>query len=176
MSVLFVDGWFGPDPGDWQELWIAGGLDGRRFAQDDWDRPVRDEWVSRLDSELALCREAPVVVAHSLGVLTVLHWLSTGSAQRVAGALLVCPADIESNPQPDIIGFDPIPRIGLPFPAIVAASADDHWMTPQRAAGFAEAWGADLRNAGPVGHLTAAGGYGPWPEGRKLLAELIGAL
>jgi hypothetical protein len=28
MTILFVDGWLGPDPGDWQELW-ARALPGR---------------------------------------------------------------------------------------------------------------------------------------------------
>jgi uncharacterized protein len=88
----------------------------------------------------------------------------------VRGALLVTPADVERNPEPDIRGFDPIPRMPLPFSAILAASSNDPWMTPARAASFARSWGARLVDIGPVGHLTGA--HGPWPEGEGLLAEL----
>ena len=33
-------------------------------------------------------------------------------------------------------------------------------------------WGAELYDAGDVGHLNPAAGYGPWPEGTKLLERL----
>ncbi|MFI9816983.1 RBBP9/YdeN family alpha/beta hydrolase [Saccharothrix variisporea] len=168
MTVVFVDGWFGPDPGDWQELW---GLDlvSRRVVQDDWNTPRRELWVQRLDEVLAEEVEPPVLVGHSLGVLTVAHWVAAGGDRPVRGALLVTPADVERNPDPAIRGFAPIPRTPFPFPAIVAASRTDRWMTPDRAREFADAWGAELVDVGPVGHLTAAEGPGAWAAGRELL-------
>ncbi|GAA0262761.1 alpha/beta hydrolase [Saccharothrix mutabilis subsp. mutabilis] len=173
MTVVFVDGWFGPDPGDWQELWGRGLARSRRVVQDDWDTPRRDLWVRRLDEVLAEESEPPVLVAHSLGTLTVAHWVEGGGAIPVKGALLVTPADVERNPDPAIRGFAPLPRTPLPFPTILAASRTDRWMTPERAREFADAWGAKLVDVGPVGHLTVAEGAGDWPAGRALLDELL---
>jgi predicted alpha/beta hydrolase family esterase len=172
MSVLFVDGWFGPEPEDWQTTWSRRLPGAGRVKQDDWETPVREDWVARLDETLTGFAEPPVLVAHSLGVLTVLHWVAGGGDRPIRGALFVTAADVERNPEPDIRGFDPIPRHPLPFPAILAASMNDRWMTPERARSFAQDWGARLVDIGPVGHLTGA--YGPWPAGEPLLAELRG--
>ena len=172
MALLFVDGWFGPEPVDWQSVWLAKHPGSARVVQDDWDKPVREDWVARLDESLAAAASPPVLVAHSLGVLTVVHWAASRAARPVRGALFVAAADVETNPEAEIRDFAPIPRLRLPFPSIVAASANDRWMTPERAASFAESWGARLVEIGEVGHLTGA--YGPWPEGEPLLAELLG--
>lgn len=171
MTVLFVDGWYGPEPQDWQSVWCKHLPDTARVEQDDWDKPVRADWVTRLDETIARCAQPLVLVAHSLGGPTLAHWVAAGGGRPVRGALLVAPADVERNPEPDIRGFDPIPRVPLPFPAILAASSNDPWMTPDRAASFARSWGARLVDIGPVGHLSGA--HGPWPEGEALLAELL---
>jgi len=78
MALLFADGWFGPEPGDWQSVWLDRYPGSKRFVQDDWDAPVREDWVARLDEALAEVTDPPVLVAHSLGCLTVLHWLAAG--------------------------------------------------------------------------------------------------
>ncbi|MFJ4100414.1 RBBP9/YdeN family alpha/beta hydrolase [Amycolatopsis japonica] len=171
MTLLFADGWFGPEPGDWQSVWLGRYPGSKRFVQDDWDAPVREDWVARLDEALAEATEPPVLVAHSLGCLTVLHWLAAGGDRPVRGALFVTPPDVEENPEPALAGFAPIPRLRLPFPAVVAASSNDRWMTPARARYFAEVWGAGFADIGLVGHLTGA--HGPWPEGEKLVAPLL---
>ncbi|CCH34925.1 hypothetical protein BN6_77040 [Saccharothrix espanaensis DSM 44229] len=187
MTVLFVDGWFGPDPGDWQELWSRDLPGSARVVQDDWNTPERGAWVRRLDEAVAGCAEPPVLVAHSLGVLTVAHWAAGAQAANtravdtrtavggrvVRGALLVTPADVEHNPDPAIRGFAPLPTATLPFPAVLAASSTDRWMTPERAKHFADAWGARLVDLGEVGHLTVAEGPGTWPQGRDLLDSLL---
>ncbi|GAB4585545.1 RBBP9/YdeN family alpha/beta hydrolase [Nocardia sp. IFM 10818] len=171
MTVLFVDGWYGPEPQDWQSIWCERLPDAVRVAQDDWDKPRRGAWVARLDEAIGRCRRPPVLVGHSLGCLTIAHWVGAGGNRPVRGALLVTPADVEENPEPEVRGFDPIPRVALPFPSILAASRDDRWMTPGRAASLAASWGARLVDIGAVGHLTGA--HGPWPEGEVLLAELL---
>jgi predicted alpha/beta hydrolase family esterase len=53
MRVLFVDGWYGPDPGDWQELWLSDLPGAARVEQDDWETPERDAWGARLDEAIA---------------------------------------------------------------------------------------------------------------------------
>lgn len=171
MTVLFVDGWYGPEPGDWQSRWCERLPVAARVEQDDWNKPVRADWVARLDEAISRCAQPPVLVAHSLGCLTVAHWVAAGGDKLARGALFVTPADVERNPEPEIRGFDPIPRVTLPFPVILAASGNDRWMTPDRASSFARSWGARLVDIGAVGHLTGA--HGPWPGGEVLLAELL---
>jgi len=60
----------------------------------------------------------------------------------------------------------------LPFPTIVVASTDDPFVSPERAAAFANAWGSRLVTLPGAGHINADAGFGPWPEGCGLLAEL----
>jgi uncharacterized protein len=172
MRTLFIDGWYGPDPGDWQELWVRDLPDAARVEQDDWEMPEREAWVERLDEAIARCPEPPLVVAHSLGCLTLAHWVAVGAGHSVRAAMLAAPADVEVNDEPALRSFAPIPRTPFPFPAVVVASRTDPWMTPQRARAFADAWGASFIDGGDVGHLMASGGYGPWPHGREVLAEL----
>lgn len=172
MSVVFVDGWLGPDPGDWQELWARDLPGSSRVVQDEWVEAERGAWVRRLGEVLARCPEPPVLVAHSLGCITLAHWVAEGAPVRVRAALLATPADVESVREPQIRGFAPIPRARFPFPTVVAASRNDRWMTPERARSFAESWGARFTDAGEVGHLTVGNGFGPWLEGRALLGSL----
>jgi uncharacterized protein len=172
MRILFVDGWLGPDPGDWQELWLRDLPDAARVEQDDWERPELGAWVERLDEAIAESPEPPVLIAHSLGCLALSHWVAAGAGRPVRAAMLATPADVEVNDEPALRSFAPIPRTPFPFPAVVVASGTDSWMTPQRARAFASAWGASCVDGGDVGHLMASEGYGPWPHGRQVLAEL----
>lgn len=57
---------------------------------------------------------------------------------------------------------------------MVVASTNDPYAALRMAEGLAAAWGSDIRVAGELGHLTAASGLGAWPQGRRLLAELVG--
>lgn len=176
-NLLFVDGWHGPDPGDWQERWAAEVPGAVRVVQDEWQRPERDAWVERLDAAigeaLAASGEPPVLVGHSLGALTVAHWVAAGAGRPVAAAMLVTPADVETHQRAEIRGFAPLPTARFPFPALLVASENDSWMTPGRARHVAACWGARLVSAGPVGHLTVDGGFGPWPHGIDLLDDFL---
>jgi predicted alpha/beta hydrolase family esterase len=42
-----------------------------------------------------------------------------------------------------------------------------------RAAAFAAAWGSRLVTLDHAGHINAEAGYGPWPEGQRLLDALV---
>ncbi len=66
-----------------------------------------------------------------------------------------------------------MPMAKLPFPSILVTSEDDPWIKLSRARQVAEAWGSRLVSIGPAGHINTASGHGPWPEGRRLLDELL---
>jgi predicted alpha/beta hydrolase family esterase len=114
-----------------------------------------------------------VLVAHSLGCVTVAHW-ATDHRHEVAGALLVAPPDVEHDWAAEVVrDFAPIPLAPLPFASIVVASTDDPYADIGRAESWACAWGSRFVSLGPAGHINADSGFGPWPEGLALLDELI---
>ncbi len=160
-------------PGHWQSLWEAKFPAARRVWQRDWERPVCEEWVKNLDASIAACARPPVLVGHSLGCLTAVHWARTHS-RVVRGALLVAPSDVERADSPsEVRGFRPIPMGRLAFPSLVVASSNDAYLDLERARLFAEAWGSRLVEVGPSGHVNADSGFGTWPRGEELLAELL---
>jgi predicted alpha/beta hydrolase family esterase len=129
--------------------------------------------VATLDQAIAERSEPPILVAHSLGCLAVVHWAAT-HRRAVAGALLVAPVDSERKEfPPTITGFAPVPTGRLPFPTVLAASVNDPYMQQTRARALADAWGSRFVDAGRSGHINAASGFGPWPDGETLLRELI---
>ncbi|HET8761310.1 MAG TPA: alpha/beta hydrolase [Nitrospiria bacterium] len=171
--ILIIPGWGDSGPGHWQTLWEAAWPTARRVTQRDWDRPAQADWVATLDHAIADCAEPPILAAHSLGCLAVIHWAAT-HRRPVAGALLAAPVDSERKEfPPTITGFAPVPTGPLPFPSVVAASVNDPFMQHIRARALADAWGSRFVDAGRSGHINTASGFGPWPEGEALLRELI---
>lgn len=170
--VLVVPGYTGSGPGHWQTLWERADPRLRRVEQASWDHPDRDAWVRRLEEAIASLRSAPVLVAHSLGCIAVAHWAAM-SCRRVAGALLVAPADVERPDAPEAIrGFAPVPLERLPFRSIVVAGDDDPYADADRSDLFARCWGSTLVRLRGAGHINTDAGFGPWPEGMALLRGL----
>ena len=171
--VLIIPGLGGSGPEHWQSLWQARLPNVRRVEQRDWNRPDRAEWIARLDHAIGQAELPPILVAHSLSCALVACWAAT-HRRPVHAALLVAPADIESDTRtpPEAHVFRPLPMTPLPFPAIVVASRDDPYVAFERATAMAQAWGAELVDAGNAGHINTATGYGEWPAGEKLLSRL----
>jgi len=139
-------------------------------------------WVARLDESLAAIDGPVILVAHSAGVMITVHW-ALRHRRPIAGALLAAPPDFESPlpdgyPTQDVLrqnGWLPTPRERLPFPCIVAASANDPLARYERVEALAHAWGGKLVNLGNVGHLNPASGYGEWPQAEVFIRELAKA-
>jgi hypothetical protein len=64
-----------------------------------------------------------------------------------------------------------MPMGRLPFPSLVVASVNDQYVSPERAKTFASSWGSEIVFLGNAGHINGDAGYGPWPEGEKMLLE-----
>lgn len=171
--VLIVPGWTNSGPEHWQTLWERS--DPRRFRrveQREWDEPRLDDWVDALDAAVVAEPARVVLAAHSLGCVAIAHW-ATRSPRPIAGALLVAPPDVERDDMPAAVGnFAPIPLRPLPFRSILIASENDEYITNERAEALARAWGSELVRAGRAGHINTDAGFGPWPEGQRLLHEL----
>ena len=171
--VLLLPGWQDSGPGHWQTRWEAlhGDL---RVQQSDWMRPLRGDWMARLDEVVSdLPGDVPVVlVAHSLGCHLVAAWAAhSRQSSRVRAALLVAPADVEREDAAlPLHRWRPVVRQRLPFAATAVVSTDDPFARTDAAHALAQAWGAGVVEIGPRGHINAASGLGDWPEGRRLLA------
>ncbi|WP_406142000.1 RBBP9/YdeN family alpha/beta hydrolase [Streptomyces sp. NBC_01089] len=143
------------------------------------DRLSRTAGVAALEAVVAEAPGPVVLVAHSAGVMTTVHWARTTS-RPVVGALLATPPDFDTplpdgRPTPDVLrsnGWTPVPRAVLPFPSVVAASSDDPLGREVRVARLAECWGSRLVRLGAVGHLNPGSGYGPWPRAEELIREI----
>jgi len=175
MRVLTVPGWNGSGPGHWQTIWERkNGYE--RLSQRDWQNPELEEWTARLAAAISACAGDRVLVAHSLGCLTIDHWaaLYPRSASQVNGALLVAPPDVGSRP----VCPPPLRRFAarasaLPFPSVLVASENDPYGTLEFFKETARGWKSQIVNAGYAGHINVDSGHGPWPEGQQLLRELI---
>ncbi|MFP5394414.1 MAG: RBBP9/YdeN family alpha/beta hydrolase [Gammaproteobacteria bacterium] len=176
-DVLTLPGLGDSGPRHWQTLWERKHPDWRRVTHRDWVKPEQAEWVAELDAAILLSEGPPLLVAHSLACALVAHWAQSGSTMAVAGAILVAPADPEAPGfPPEASGFAPMPMARLPFPTIVVASSSDPYVTPERAAAFAQAWGSRLIELGDAGHINADSGHGDWPAGERIVLDFCGQL
>jgi predicted alpha/beta hydrolase family esterase len=173
-AILILPGYADSGPDHWQSHWERADPAFRRVVQDDWLQPRLADWLVALDRRVAACATPPVLVAHSLACSLVAHWAARTRA-AAKGALLVAPADVDSpaHTPEEVRSFSPIPLVRLPFPSTVVASTDDPFVTLERAAALAHAWGSRLVTLERGGHVNADAGYGPWPEGRRWLDELL---
>jgi predicted alpha/beta hydrolase family esterase len=181
-DILIVAGLWNSGPQHWQTHWERKYSKWQRVAHRDWNAPGRDEWVAELDAAIAACEGRPILVAHSLGCMLVAQWAQWACAQggsplKIAGAFLVAPSDVEAPSYPAAVnGFAPIPMDRLLFPSMVVASTNDEYVTIERSRAFARAWGSKLVEIGDAGHINGDAGYGPWPEGERMLEAFCSTL
>jgi predicted alpha/beta hydrolase family esterase len=178
-TLLIVPGLRDHVPGHWQTLLEQKRPNARSVPRMQRDKLSRAAWVSELDRSLAAIEGEVILVAHSAGVMITVHWAQQHH-RPIKGALLATPPDFEiplpeGYPTQQTLldnGWLPTPRQRLPFPSIVAASTNDPLGRYERVEALAAAWGSRLVNAGAVGHLNPAAGYGEWPRAQELIDEL----
>lgn len=177
--ILIIPGFHGSGPAHWQ-TWLEGQApDAQRVSGIDWDAPVLQEWVESISAKIESACGPVWLVAHSFGCLAA---VCSGFllAEKVAGALLVAPADPErfteqgarmpGSGQTSLSAR--MPSGALPFPSLLVASSNDPWLSMLSAAYWSDCWASRLVSIGRAGHINAEAGYGPWPEGLRLLLSL----
>lgn len=175
-TVLVLPGWQNSGPRHWQTLWEQQNPIVLRVQQRDWERPHRSWWLERITEEVKQAPAPIVFAAHSLGCIALAYWCqaSPDLVNKVKGALLVAPADVDRKDTPQqITDFHPVPNRLLPFPSILVASNNDPFLTAERAREIARTWGSRFVDIGPAGHVNGDSGLGDWPEGKRLLRLLI---
>jgi uncharacterized protein len=150
----------------WQTWFETRLPDAVRVVQSDWKSADLPQWSSRVRSEVSRQKGPILMAAHSFGVLAAVQ-AAEDYSERIAGALLVAPAD------PDKFGVsDHLPHGPLSFPTVVVASLNDPWLSIDKAARLAAQWGSTFIDIGAAGHINADTGFGPWPYGLALLQQL----
>ena len=181
-DIIMVSGYRNSDPDHWQSRWEDKFSTARRVLQEDWLKPVVEDWTQKLLAEIKESSRPVVLVAHSLGcqvvVQTVARHAGEPALEGICGAFLVAPPDVE-NPSikpKHLMTFGPYPRQRLPFPSIVVASSSDPFCELDVATEMASAWGAQFLSAGDSGHLNSKSGQGPWPEGLLAFGTFMAGL
>lgn len=176
VRYLIVPGWQGSGDEHWQSHWQRSLPNSSRVEQRDWLTPRRDEWVAALEQQIAADPRPAILIAHSLGCVTVAHWAAQASSaalRRVRGALLVAPADVERPNCPEALrNFAPMPRQLLPFPSQLVGSDNDSAASAARAIELARDWGSEVAILSGAGHINVKSGHQRWDQGFAYLFRL----
>ncbi|MGO4819561.1 RBBP9/YdeN family alpha/beta hydrolase [Flavobacterium sp. W22_SRS_FP1] len=174
-TLLIVPGLGDSGKEHWQNYWLTKYENSRKVIQNDWDRPILSDWLNKLNEAIAAIDGKIIIVAHSLAASLVAHWSTTNNTQKIAGALLVAPADVDSRSHTpeETWNFSPIPLAELDYPSIVVTSSNDPYISVKRAQFLAEQWGSAFINIGPKGHLNSDSQLEYWKEGQGILESLL---
>jgi predicted alpha/beta hydrolase family esterase len=168
IRYLIVPGWQGSPDNHWQSHWQRSLPNSARVEQHDWLTPLRSDWVQALEQAIGADSSPVILIAHSLGCITVAHWAAQASPallRQVRGALLVAPADVERPTcAPALRNFAPIPMQALPFPSQVVSSDSD------------PSWGAEVGLLANAGHINVKSGHERWEQGFAYLYRLQGRI
>lgn len=176
IRYLILPGWQGSPEEHWQSHWQRSLPNSTRVEQADWLHPGRADWVSELNRAVAADPRPAILIAHSLGCVTVAHWAAQAPIdllRRVRGALLVAPADVERPGCPAALrNFAPMPRDLLPFTSLLVGSDNDAAASALRALELARAWGSEAAILSGVGHINVKSGHHHWEQGFGYLYRL----
>ncbi|MBB2496991.1 RBBP9/YdeN family alpha/beta hydrolase [Aquipseudomonas ullengensis] len=176
LSYLILPGWQGSPDEHWQSHWQRSLPNTSRVEQADWQQPDPHSWVDALERAVAAAQSPVVLIAHSLGCVTVARWAAQAplaSLRKVRGALLVAPADVERPGCPEALqGFAPISRELLPFPSVLVGSDNDQAASAVRALELARDWGSQPAILPGAGHINVKSGHQRWEQGFAYLYRL----
>lgn len=173
IHYFIIPGYQGSGPNHWQ-TWIESKQPNfHRIQQRDWDNPDIAEWSATIDKTIAgYDPDSVVLVAHSLGCLTVAEWVKRYN-RKVKAALLVAPPDadlIRKKVNENLL--NETPSHPIPFRTILVASSNDPWISIETAKSYARNWGSEFVSIGDAGHINNLSGYGEWEQGYEILKRL----
>jgi len=174
-DILILAGLGNSGPGHWQRRWGERLANAQFVEQENWEAPDPEAWIGNIERAIMMATRPVVIIAHSLAVSALAHTAQRLVDTKVKGAFLVSAPDLENNPNvpPEAKVFVPVPRDPFPFPSMLVASSTDPLCSLDHAVEFATCWGSDFHVAGDAGHINAASGHGPWPEGLLMFTRLM---
>ncbi|MBI2311153.1 MAG: alpha/beta hydrolase [Betaproteobacteria bacterium] len=177
-TTLIVPGLHDSGPEHWQTWFESQVPAAVRVSRIDWEAPVLARWASAVRNSIDRACGPVWLVAHSYGCLAAVLG-AADRPERVAGAMLVAPADPDrfspsgfraDDSSESLVSW--MPRSQLGFASTVVISNNDPWVKMTRAAYWAECWGSRLINIGDAGHINVDSGFGPWPQGLELFRSM----
>jgi uncharacterized protein len=175
MVIVLVPGYTNSGPEHWQSLIEKKYENVVRVKQDDWDNPVRQNWIDGLERTIKTINSDVLLVGHSCGANTIAQWAELNANPKVKGALLVAPADIDA---PDALAEiqvqRPLPKKKISFPTILVCSDNDEYVSLEKGKELAQDWGSELVILPNGGHIHTDAGFGDWPMGEQLIEKLCG--
>jgi uncharacterized protein len=174
-DILMVPGYTNSGPEHWQTRWQQKLGTARRVEQASWDKPDFHSWQDNIISAVNGLKRPGLLVAHSLGVIAVVHAAPRLTNPLLKGAFLVAPpGETYMIDHEDVdLRFAHVPRDPLPFPSVLVASKNDPYCPYLEAEEWAYAWGSAFSDAGDSGHINTDSGHGPWPEGLMRFAGFL---
>ena len=176
IRYLIVPGWHGSPEDHWQSHWQRTLPNSARVEQADWLTPRREDWVAELERCISASTQPVILVAHSLGCITVAHWAAQATparVRRVRGALLVAPADVERSNCPEPLrNFAPLPRQPLPFASQLIGSDNDSAASAGRTVELGHSWCSEIAILADAGHINVTSGHHRWEQGFAYLYRL----
>jgi len=172
-NYFIIPGYGGSGQNHWQTHFENTQSNFQRINQKDWDNPNIREWAENIDNAISGYEpESVVLVAHSLGCLTVVEWAKHYN-RKIKAALLVAPPDTEViNRKIEKNLFEETPNHKISFPTTLVASTNDPWATIEKAELYAQSWGSHFINIGEAGHINNLSGFGEWEQGLEILKTL----
>jgi hypothetical protein len=167
MEIIYLAGIHNSPPGHWQHHWHRL-LGGTWVDHLDWNRPEAGPWTTDFDEALRKTSGSKILLAHSLGCLTLSRWAEKHQDPNIRGSFLVAPPDPSSTAYPkEALGFGDPFDIAFPFPTVLVASQDDPYASLDYSKRLAEKWGSEFLDVGKKGHINLGSRLGSWDEGLK---------
>ena len=171
------DHWF-----EWLEHSIEDqGGEAHRVELPESSAPDPELWQEALDSQLQTLTPDTLIVAHSLGGLSVLSLLSEGTHPTIGGLLLVSSFKDRLPAIPELDGFidNSVFNAAVVENAaerrLVFASDNDPYVEPALTEAMAQAINAEFVTEPGGGHFLASDGYEQFPQLYERLAEIASA-
>ena len=177
--AFIIHGW-GATPADHWFPWLSGSLKRRGFTVDtpalpNPTAPVFAGWQRTLAWHIGTPQPDDLYIAHSLGSITLLHYLSQARPAKIGGLILVSGFAAKLPKLPEIDGYSMdnyVEQARLDLPAIRAAtpnivcivSGNDAIVAPEESGKLAAALNAPVIRVANAGHFLASDGFTELPQ------------
>lgn len=182
-QVFIVHGFEGNPHGNWfdslSERITAHGSQAVSLAMPNPNNPTATEWQAALDQAVGTPNEHTFLVGHSLGCITLLHFLSRRQPEKLGGLVLAAGFANPLPPLPKLNGyihdatpdFDALRRIRMPKHCLI--SDNDTHVPPPLTLSMAARLDSPITHIPNGGHLMASDGFTDLPQAWDALKEML---